>query len=184
MACLTDSSPGCPFPDGLNRGFPMNASSFPIRGISAAFLAGSLTVVALAGCSREEPARPTVAAPPISTTPASPGPTSTAPTSTAPASSAPASSAPATSAPTSATPIATRPEGSATTPGTPDGAAASLPANQANPDRPTASGTANDSKATDPTDALTKREEKTGMPEALHGNNHSSPALDPETRKQ
>lgn len=57
-----------------------------------------------------------------------------------------------------------------------------------NPDTPTqpampapnapAGPEARDSAATRPLDSMSKREESTAMPEALHGNNHSSPALD------
>lgn len=43
--------------------------------------------------------------------------------------------------------------------------------------------TAKDSAATDPKGALTKEEESKSMPEALQGNNHSSPALDPPAKK-
>ena len=70
----------------------------------------------------------------------------------------------------------------ATTPGTPDGAAASLPSGSssttaASPD------TATDAKETDPKGEMTKQEESKGMPEANQANNHSSPALDVEPKK-
>lgn len=43
---------------------------------------------------------------------------------------------------------------------------------------PTPAQTAKDSPATQPTSSLTKEEEKTAMPMAAHGNNHSSPSLE------
>ena len=45
-------------------------------------------------------------------------------------------------------------------------------------EKPTPVGTAIDSAATDPKGTLTKEEESKSMPEALHGNNHSSTSLD------
>ena len=91
---------------------------------------------------------------------------------TAPA--APASSAPAGS---------TAPSSSAT-PGTPDGARATLPPSEAVAGSKPTEGTAADSKETNPKGDLTKKEESQGMPEALQaGNNHSSPALDTEPKK-
>jgi hypothetical protein len=43
--------------------------------------------------------------------------------------------------------------------------------------------TAKDSAATDPKGALSKGEESKSMPMAGHGNNHSSPALEPAPKK-
>lgn len=43
--------------------------------------------------------------------------------------------------------------------------------------------TAKDSAATDPKGALTKEEESKSMPMAAHGNNHSSPSLEPGPKK-
>jgi hypothetical protein len=40
-----------------------------------------------------------------------------------------------------------------------------------------------DAKETAPKGELTKQEESKSMPEALQGNNHSSPALDTEPKK-
>lgn len=42
-----------------------------------------------------------------------------------------------------------------------------------------AAGAAKDSAATDPKGTLNKEEESKSMPMAGHGNNHSSPALEP-----
>lgn len=47
---------------------------------------------------------------------------------------------------------------------------------------PAASQTAKDSPATQPAGTLTKEEEKNAMPMAAHGNNHSSPALEPKSK--
>ena len=44
--------------------------------------------------------------------------------------------------------------------------------------------TATDAKETDPKGEMTKQEESKGMPEANQANNHSSPALDVEPKKQ
>jgi hypothetical protein len=46
-----------------------------------------------------------------------------------------------------------------------------------------AAGTAKDSAATDPKGTLTREEESKSMPMAAHGNNHSSPSLDPAAKK-
>lgn len=43
--------------------------------------------------------------------------------------------------------------------------------------------TAKDSAATDPKGTLSKQEESKSMPMAGHGNNHSSPALEPAPKK-
>jgi type IV pilus biogenesis protein CpaD/CtpE len=59
-----------------------------------------------------------------------------------------------------------------------DNAPPPMPAPQATTSGPTAQ----DSKATNPTGALDKREEQNAMPMAGHGNNHSSPALDPKDK--
>ncbi|MEO8507570.1 MAG: hypothetical protein ABI593_08075 [Betaproteobacteria bacterium] len=72
----------------------------------------------------------------------------------------------------------------ATPPAPPAVAAPTLPT----PPLPTTSGvdpavTAKDSATTDPKGTLTKEEESKSMPEALQGNNHSSPALDPPAKK-
>jgi hypothetical protein len=117
----------------------------------------------LAGCDNAE----TPEAPPAAT--GSPAPA------TPPAAGG---DAPASSAPAPATPPA--PSSSATTPGTREGAAASLPsAGQAAP----AEGTAVDAKTTNPNAELTKKEESQGLPEANTANNHSSTALDTEPKK-
>jgi hypothetical protein len=46
-----------------------------------------------------------------------------------------------------------------------------------------AASTAKDSAATDPKGTLTKEEESKSMPMAAHGNNHSSPSLEPNAKK-
>jgi hypothetical protein len=46
-----------------------------------------------------------------------------------------------------------------------------------------AASTAKDSAATDPKGTLTKEEESKSMPMAAHGNNHSSPSLEPAAKK-
>lgn len=60
-------------------------------------------------------------------------------------------------------------------------------ADPAAPEAPTpvekGAATAVDSPATDPKGTLTKEEETKSMPEALHGNNHSSTALDSSPQK-
>jgi type IV pilus biogenesis protein CpaD/CtpE len=60
-----------------------------------------------------------------------------------------------------------------------DNAPPPMPAPQATTSGPTAQ----DSKATNPTGALDKREEQNAMPMAGHGNNHSSPSLEPAPKK-
>ena len=165
-------------------------------------LAASLLVgLALSGCNKADES---ANAPPAAATPS----TSSTPPST------PSASTPSGSTPSGATTPAPAPSSSATTPGTPQGAANTLPptsdigkADEAKASQQTsgaketgtakengsareASGSAKppenaaDAKETNPTGDLTKKEEKEGMPEALHGNNHSSPALDGDGKKQ
>ena len=134
--------------------YPRSSPRFPA--LAAAVILG----LALAGCNKAEAPETSTTTP---ATPASPSTSSAAP-STAP--SAPASSPSA--APTSST----------ATPGTPQGAAGSVPSGGSiQSPAPGAQG-AVDAKESNPTGDLTKKEEKSSMPEALHGNNHSSPALD------
>jgi len=153
----------------------------------AASLAGSIALL-LAGCNKADaPQAPPPA--PASTAPASPPPSASPGSTSQPAgsSSAPASSSPSGGSPASSVPAPAEtpaPSSSATTPGTPDGARATLPSGgEAAAARP-ADGTAVDSKATDPKGDLTKQEESKGMPEAQQANNHSSPALDTEPKKE
>ncbi len=132
----------------------------------AVIAAGGLFAFALYGCDSKEDAPP----------PASPA--STAPASPAPSSSAPSSS----STPSSATQAAPSPTGSSTTPGTPEGAANTLPPSDSIGKSEPAAQTATDAKSTDPRGENTKAEETVGQPEALQSNNHSSPALDKEAK--
>ena len=62
---------------------------------------------------------------------------------------------------------------------TPSGAAATLPSHDIAGKPPAPRETAKDSKSTDPAGTLTPAEERSGMPMAGHGNNHSSPSLEP-----
>lgn len=152
----------------------------------AASLAGSIALL-LAGCNKADapqapPPAPATSAPGSTPPSAAPGSTAQPPSS----SSAPATSSPSGSSPTSSVPApvqAPAPSSSATTPGTPDGARASLPSGGDAAAAKPADG-AVDSKATDPKGDLTKQEESKGMPEAQQANNHSSPALDTEPKKE
>lgn len=141
-------------------------------------LAASIAVgLALAGCKGEEASAPPAA-------PAAPASSSSTTAPATPAGSTPSSSA---SSPAPTSPAATSSSSSgpatATTPGTPEGAANSLPTGGDGKEKPKTE-TAVDSKTTEPKGENTKSEEKSGMPEALHGNNHSSPALDGDAKKQ
>ena len=147
-------------------------------GLRLTVLAASIAIgLALAGCKGEEasapPAAPAAPASSSSTTPPA------TPTASTPSSST--SSPPSTSP--SASPSSSSAPASATTPGTPEGAANSLPTGGDGKEKPK-SETAVDSKTTEPKGEITKTEEKSGMPEALHGNNHSSPALDGDAKKR
>ena len=73
---------------------------------------------------------------------------------------------------TPTTPVATAPTPPATTP------PPVVPPPPAQPTADDGSGTAKDTAATDPKGTLTKSEESKAMPEAGHGNNHSSPSLE------
>ena len=137
---------------------PRSSLRFPA--LAAAVILG----LALAGCNKAE-------APGASTTtPAAPASSSS--------SSATPSAAPSTAPSAPASSSSAAPTSSTATPGTPQGAAGSVPSGGSiQSPAPGAQG-AVDAKETNPTGDLTKKEEKSAMPEALHGNNHSSPALD------
>lgn len=163
----------------MNLADQSSVSLTPTRALRAPLIAVSLLgAVLVAGCNRAEapetaPAAPASSAP----APASPGASqgTAAPGAGTPSGSTPASSAPAGSA---------APSSSSATPGTPDGARASLPPSEAATGSKPVEGMAKDAKETDPKGDLTKKEESQGMPEALQaGNNHSSTALDTEPKK-